>query len=117
MKEILKRYVEKLKNRFVNAKTARILVDLLFLLGSIFFFCVATMPTHVRIISFVVSFIIYKGLTMFINVTDEVMNKMPNWGRRFTKKLEDGSIVVEKGRIHEAILFLYSVEEYMERSR
>lgn len=117
MREILKRWAEKVKNRFVNTKTARIIVDILFLLGSTYFFCVALMPTHVRVISFVFSFIIYKGLTMFINVTDEVLNKMPNWGKRFTKKLEDGSIVVEKGRIHEAILFLYSVEEYMERSR
>ena len=103
-------------DKFCNTKTARFVTDVAFIL-----WCVACLYSQSsflhKLISFVAGFVVYKIIYSFLRATDEVNMELPNFGKRFTKKGIDGAVIVDTERLHEAILYLYSLEEYIEKSR
>ena len=116
MNKTLKKWIENFKNRFCNTKTARTVLNLLFVASNIVSIVLSS-DKSILIISFAVSVTVYAVVDSIIKAINDVHSEMPNFGRRFTKKRQDGSVVIEDGRLYEAILYLYAIEEYMEGSR
>lgn len=116
MNKTLKKWIENFKNRFWNTKTARTVLNLLFVASNIVSIVLSS-DKSLLITSFAVSVTVYAVVDSIIKAVNDVHSEMPNFGRRFTKKRQDGSVVIEDGKLYEAILYLYAIEEYMEGSR
>lgn len=116
MKKTLKKWLENLKNRFWNTKTARTVLNLLFVASNIVSIVLIS-DKMILGLSFAGSFVIYVFVDSIIKAVNDVNSEMPNFGKRFTKKRQDGSVVIEDGKLYEAILYLYAIEEYIEKGR
>ena len=112
----IKRLLMDFKRRFWNTRTAKFLNDVWFVVANVLCLFFSEDKT-VFLIFFVSSFVFYRIISALIKAVDEVNSEMPDFKRRFTKKREDGSIVIENGMLNEAILYLYALEEYIEKGR
>ena len=110
LKKMIKEYFKKLKDRYWNEKTAKILTNVVFL-GLLQFIACLDIKNVVKIIILLflwVGFVILHEI--FIEIEKQAA-EIPILSKRFTKKMPDGSVGIKNGEIEQAILYLYEIEE------
>ena len=107
---MLKRYLTRLKNKYCNLKTVDFVVTVLFF---VFFLILVLVdePKMIIVNIYILLFILRQIIEGMLREARNIELSVPQTKVRFTKKLEDGRIVIEQNRYSEAILYLYELEE------
>ena len=108
----IKRYFEKLKTSLFSTKAVRLYVTtvLYIVIGFLVFVDIDVVGKAIMFASCIILLNIVYG--MFTEIEKyNIQKEIPKAKKRFTKKLNDGRVVIEADKFQEAILFLYEIEE------
>lgn len=106
----MKKKFRKFKEKYLTLNTLKVAVNLIYVIVSLGIF---TIPIHYYFKMLMQSglFLIYLLVTGIIRSVEEEKDALPTVKNRFTRKAENGSIIIEEKRFREAILYLYEIED------
>ncbi len=106
MKNTLKRF----KQKYLTLTTLKAVLSLVYIglnIGTLF----VPMDNLFKVVALVGFYLLYLTVTGIIKEVEDEKSKIPVLKQRFTKKAENGSIVIDEKRFREAILYLYEIED------
>lgn len=102
---------------FFTIKTFRILISSLFVALSIVLFVFTKIPDWIAILIFIFWFFLFRLVQELVTEVEKEKeqkgNELPKMKKRFTHRMDDGSIGVKQSEMEEAIGFLYCLENYI----
>lgn len=106
---MVKRTLKRIKDKLFREETAKVVVDLLFLLEMLLFIL---LPTNyiIRMLAVIFVFVAYKFLWGIFAEIDKDKMRLPEKLEGFTEKLPNGAVRIKDDRLYEAILYLYELE-------
>ena len=105
----MKKKFRKFKEKYLTLNTLKVAVNLIYVIVSLGIF---TIPIHYYFKMLMQSglFLMYLIIIEIIRSVEE-KDALPTVKNRFTRKAENGSIIVDEKRFREAILYLYEIED------
>lgn len=106
----MKKKFRKFKEKYLTLNTLKVAVNLIYVIVSLGIF---TIPIHYYFKMLMQSglFLMYLIVIEIIRSVEEEKDALPTVKNRFTRKAENGSIIIDEKRFREAILYLYEIED------
>ena len=111
---MVKKYFSNLKKKFLSIQTAFVVKEVVNIAGLLVLMLV-DFNVVAKVIIFAFLYALHYMVSEIISACVQEKQNIPKLSKRFTKTDEDGAVKIEKEDLQQAILYLYEIEEKLNK--